>query len=292
MTKIASFHDKSIDFFAKTSSAFSNSTILNRTIVNRSIVNRSISYLKAEVQKVKKFAKLLFASTLFQLSILISASFVFAISYLKYSSSYFLLSSIISTVALLILVKQKFPNFIYELSTTDCYIRDKCFKKRWPWFNQINKNIFLGAVPLKNLDHFTIFKDNNIKAVLSIIEEIDTKKETIFVSPINLSFWKQNSIDHLHISCKDLYPPSLKDLDLAADYIHKKIQENKKIYVHCTAGRSRSAMAIICYLMKYKNMSYEDAFKYVKSKRDLVLVNRSQRDQLKKYSKTLLTNSS
>jgi len=269
MTKISSFHDKSIDVFAKTSRAFSNS---------------AISYLKEDVQKVKKFAKLLFASSLFKLSIFYTLSFVFAISYLKYSSTTFLLSSIISAIATFILVKQKFSNFIYELSTTDSYIRDKFFKKRWPWFNQIDTNIFLGALPLKNLDHFTIFKDNNIKAVLSIIEEIDTKKETIFVSPIELSFWKKNHIDHLHISCKDLYPPSLKDLDLAADFIHKNVQENKKIYVHCTAGRSRSAMTIICYLMKYKNMSYEDAFKYVKSKRDLVLVNRLQREQLKKYS--------
>nr|NGX33514.1 hypothetical protein [Candidatus Anoxychlamydiales bacterium] len=60
----------------------------------------------------------------------------------------------------------------------------------------------------------------------------------------------------------------------------------KNIYVHCTAGRSRSAMAVISYLVKYKKMDLTQAYRFVKSKRRIVLINYSQRKDLKKNYKS------
>ncbi|NGX34293.1 MAG: hypothetical protein K1060chlam1_00644 [Candidatus Anoxychlamydiales bacterium] len=236
--------------------------------------------LNENVKKAKILAKLLFENIIFQASILSFFSFTFFASYLSFGSNLFLIAAFVSKVSLIILVKQRFSDFIYDLSTADSFIRFKLFEKRWPWFNQITKNIFLGAIPIKNLNHERLFKEKQITSILSIIEEKETTKKTIFTTPINLSYWKNNNFSHLHISIKDRYPISSNDLHKAADFINENVLKNKKIYVHCTAGRSRSAMAIIAYLIKYKKMDLNEAFEFVKLKRRVMLVNSSQRKAL------------
>lgn len=45
------------------------------------------------------------------------------------------------------------------------------------------------------------------------------------------------------------------------------IQNENPILVHCQAGISRSATVIITWLMKSKNMTYEEAYLFTKAKR-------------------------
>lgn len=54
--------------------------------------------------------------------------------------------------------------------------------------------------------------------------------------------------------------------DIINDCIHQK----KPLLVHCQAGISRSAICIITWFMKYKQMNYEDAFALVKTRRPTV----------------------
>lgn len=233
--------------------------------------------LKQLSKKIKILAKLYFESVIFKASILSFFTFSFFVSYLVLASSMYLLSTIISSVALAILIKRNSWNFIYEISTADGYIRQIISKKRWPWFNQITDNIYLGALPLKNLEHEKIFREKNITSVLSLVETKETTKKTIFTSPIDISYWKKNQYSHLQISTKDRCPISSRDLHKAADFIHQRVLENKKIYVHCVAGRSRSAMAVISYLVKYKNIPLTQALRFVKEKRRVLYINSSQR---------------
>jgi len=56
---------------------------------------------------------------------------------------------------------------------------------------------------------------------------------------------------------------------------------NKKVLVHCSAGRSRSASSIIYYLMKKEELSLDDAFEHVLRCRDCIDPNDGFRKQLK-----------
>jgi len=76
----------------------------------------------------------------------------------------------------------------------------------------------------------------------------------------------------------------LADLDQIVDSIHCDINNNKNVFVHCAMGVSRSASVIIAYLIKYKNMSYEEATRAVKEKRPCVEPNSGFMLQLKTYS--------
>jgi protein tyrosine phosphatase len=62
-------------------------------------------------------------------------------------------------------------------------------------------------------------------------------------------------------------------IELSFDKAHKFINEakhnNSGILVHCRAGVSRSPTIVISYLMKYHNMSFENAYKHVLTKRKI-----------------------
>lgn len=58
--------------------------------------------------------------------------------------------------------------------------------------------------------------------------------------------------------------------DQAADWIRERLEESN-ILVHCLAGVSRSVSLVLAYLMKHKNMGFDDAFYMVKSKRKIVI---------------------
>ena len=79
----------------------------------------------------------------------------------------------------------------------------------------------------------------------------------------------------------------LVDIDDIVDQIHTEITNENSVLVHCAKGISRSASVVIGYLMKYKKMSYNDAYKYVKTLRSCINPNSGFVDQLKIYGDKL-----
>ena len=75
----------------------------------------------------------------------------------------------------------------------------------------------------------------------------------------------------------------------ASSFINLALQEhpNNKILLHCHAGVSRSATIAISYFMIYKRMSFEDAFQFVKSRRNVINPNPGFLQSLLEYQKKL-----
>jgi len=51
--------------------------------------------------------------------------------------------------------------------------------------------------------------------------------------------------------------------------IDKLLQNNKNVLLCCSMGKSRSATVVMAYLMKYRDMTYNDAISYIKERRDI-----------------------
>jgi protein-tyrosine phosphatase len=52
-------------------------------------------------------------------------------------------------------------------------------------------------------------------------------------------------------------------------------------------GKSRSATIVIAYLMRFKNMRFEEAYKFVRGQRSMVFPNLGFIRQLREYEKLI-----
>jgi len=84
-------------------------------------------------------------------------------------------------------------------------------------------------------------------------------------------------VKFLWVKTKDYEPVDPKALIEGADFIHEIVDNNGgKVYVHCKAGRGRSSACVVTYLVKYHNMTVDEAFKSLKKYRRQVHLNSRQ----------------
>lgn len=63
--------------------------------------------------------------------------------------------------------------------------------------------------------------------------------------------WKKLGVDAIRFSVVDMFEAPPQDMLLkGVEFINNKISNGGVVYVHCKAGRSRSAALVACYLMK------------------------------------------
>lgn len=61
-----------------------------------------------------------------------------------------------------------------------------------------------------------------------------------------------------------------KYLPITNNIIYTCLQNNKKLLINCHMGISRSSTILIYFLMTHCNMTRQDAYDYVKSKRHII----------------------
>jgi len=74
-------------------------------------------------------------------------------------------------------------------------------------------------------------------------------------------------ISYLHVPTPDLTAPDMDRIDIAVDFIHKKISDDQAVMVHCAAGMGRAGTILACYLVKYQKYSANDAIKKIRKER-------------------------
>jgi atypical dual specificity phosphatase len=139
---------------------------------------------------------------------------------------------------------RKYNYFVSSLSSK--YIMSKFWNVQW-WHN-ITSNIILGAIPLHNANHMELLKQENVGAVLSLLEDFEMTP-TLYLCPVSCSDWLNNNIQFMQIKVPDSYGVSLDDIKKCISYLCENIKNNKKCYIHCKAGRGRSASIVLCYLL-------------------------------------------
>ena len=115
-------------------------------------------------------------------------------------------------------------------------------------------------------------KQEGVKSIVTIREE-----------PLEDEWIKD--VNYLHVHSNDMGIPEFNDLVFAIDFIHRKIQDNKPVMVHCLAGLGRTGTILACYLIKYENMSADDAVEIVRRERHGSIQSFSQEEIIFRFEK-------
>nr|QED40083.1 PTP-2 [Spodoptera frugiperda multiple nucleopolyhedrovirus] len=125
---------------------------------------------------------------------------------------------------------------------------------------QILNNLYLGGI-IYNWDDFKVFvEDKNINAIVSIWDD----------SMINVTNLGLLPEDYLYVYIHDNQSANIMQyFDLLYNFIKRKMDEGKNVYVHCHAGISRSATIVVYFIMKYCEISLSEAYQLVLDKREI-----------------------
>ncbi|XP_023539494.1 putative dual specificity protein phosphatase DSP8 [Cucurbita pepo subsp. pepo] len=153
-----------------------------------------------------------------------------------------------------------YPTLLYNV------FRNK-LQTEFRWWDRVDEFILLGAVPFPA--DVPRLKEVGVGGVITLNEPYETL--------VPSTLYRDYDIDHLTIPTRDYcFAPLLSDICIATNFIHKNASHGQTTYVHCKAGRGRSTTVVICYLVQYKQMTPDEAYKHVKSIRPRVLLASSQ----------------
>ncbi|XP_055776777.1 phosphatidylglycerophosphatase and protein-tyrosine phosphatase 1 isoform X2 [Salvelinus fontinalis] len=136
-----------------------------------------------------------------------------------------------------------YPTLAYNV------VMEKVSSRRW--FNRVDQTVILGALPFKSM----------------------TNEE-----------WKAEGVEQLRLSTVDLTGvPSLENLHRGVEFALSHREKGSSVYVHCKAGRCRSATLAAAYIIRVHCWSPEEACQMLASVRPHVIIRSSQLEMLRRY---------
>ena len=104
-------------------------------------------------------------------------------------------------------------------------------------------------------------------------------------------FENDNEFVYLKLETKDSNDFNIEDyFDKAYDFISmaKNNKEKGNLLVHCQQGKSRSSAILISYLIKEEKYTTDEAYKFLKKKRRMIMPNLGFMFKLREYEKKIL----
>ncbi|XP_031846973.1 protein tyrosine phosphatase, mitochondrial 1 isoform X2 [Nomia melanderi] len=169
------------------------------------------------------------------------------------------------------------------------------------WYDRIDETVILGALPFRGMTK-QLITEENIAGVISMNEDYELK---LFSN--TEKEWQEHNVKFLQLSTTDIFQsPSQEKLICGVNFINKFCSMSSEldqsdsantndlytgsVYVHCKAGRTRSATLVGCYLMMKNQWSPEEAVNYMKTKRPHILLHSAQWNALRLFHKNNIEN--
>eukprot|EP00795_Rhopilema_esculentum_P016631 gene16632-8065_t len=113
------------------------------------------------------------------------------------------------------------------------------------WYDRIDHTIVLGALPFFSTAR-KLAEEEGVKGVISLNQEYELK----YLSPTAIQ-WDDLGVKQLKIPTLDFdAAPSIQEIQKGIDFINYYREKNQSVYIHCKAGRGRSALLVTCYLIQ------------------------------------------
>jgi protein-tyrosine phosphatase len=138
--------------------------------------------------------------------------------------------------------------------------------------DHIVDNIYLGD--FRAADNIELLTKMEITHIINCADNIPEQFPTQF--------------NYLPLKLKDDKKQDLTEaIQRSLEFIHQSDVENKKVFIHCKQGVSRSCSIVVAYLISSKNMSYDEAIEVILKERNVVLPNPNFESQLRKFEEMI-----
>ncbi|CAG9565704.1 unnamed protein product [Danaus chrysippus] len=168
-----------------------------------------------------------------------------------------------------------YPTLLYNV------LMEKVTSRRW--YDRMDDTVILGALPFQGMTK-QLIEEENIKGVVSMNETYELK---IFSN--DGEKWREHGVEFLQLATTDIFEaPDQDKLIEGVRFINRFLPQSSQslstsddrtrgtVYVHCKAGRTRSATLVGCYLMMRNGWSPNEAVDYMKSRRPHILLHTKQ----------------
>ncbi|KAM7236144.1 hypothetical protein CapIbe_013330 [Capra ibex] len=148
------------------------------------------------------------------------------------------------------------------------------------WYHRIDSTVLLGALPLRSMTR-RLVQDENVRGVITMNEEYETR----FLCNSSKE-WEKAGVEQLRLSTVDMTGvPTLANLQKGVQFAIKYHSLGQSVYVHCKAGRSRSATMVAAYLIQVYHWTPEEAIRAITKIRSHVYIRPGQLEVLKEFHK-------
>lgn len=152
------------------------------------------------------------------------------------------------------------------------------FSKFRPWYNRVDDRVIIGALPWVSLKN-KLIDEEHVRGVVSMNENFELSLLGKWV--IDKQKWEKENVKFLQLPTQDIFEsPSQQKLINGVDFI---LSTPESVYVHCKAGRTRSATLVCCYLMKRNNWTPQQAAEYLAKRRPQLALHKPQWEAMGEY---------
>lgn len=148
------------------------------------------------------------------------------------------------------------------------------------WWNRVpGHRIIIGALPLLEEEHHLKLKRLGVTNVVGLLEPFELE-DSLFTQPVKRENWTSLGITSDYMETEDFKSLSQQTLDKTY-WLLVEILENPDalVYIHCKAGRGRSAAALLTYLsLVRKSVTFEENYAYLKSIRSAINLRDDQKN--------------
>lgn len=115
------------------------------------------------------------------------------------------------------------------------------------WWDFVDDHVIVGAYPFA--------RDVEGLAAAGVAAVVNTCEE--YAGPVLQ--YDRLGIKQLRIPTTDFTHPRLADVQHAVEFVQEHVAAGQSVYIHCKAGRARSATVAICWLIKYRGLAPDEA---------------------------------
>ncbi|OCT82150.1 phosphatidylglycerophosphatase and protein-tyrosine phosphatase 1 [Xenopus laevis] len=152
-----------------------------------------------------------------------------------------------------------YPSLLYNV------LMEKMSSRKW--YNRIDETVILGVLPFRGMSS-KLVNEENVHGVITMKEEYETRRLCNSAEQ-----WKAMGVEQLCLSTVDfLGVPKLEHLQQGVEFIDKHRQKGSSVYIHCKAGRSRSATMVAAYLIQRHKWKPDEAAAFIAEIRPHILI--------------------